>query len=327
MKALLIMPNFFNYPKEVSKELVKMGYEVDCFDDRPSTSGIIKAIIRVKKDLINIYIKSYFEKIMKIVKSKKYDVFFLISGQSLSFDEKMIGRIRESQPQARFLLYQWDAVENFPAIEKVQKFFDKCYSFDKKDVENNPKLKFLPLFYIRRYEEIGRNQIIDYKYDFSFVGTAHPKKYKFINQMTEQLSRVYPRQFIYFFFPSRIVYFYRKIVNKELRNAKYSEFHYTPLNGQELDEIITNSKCILDSAQAGQSGLTIRVIESLGAKRKLITTNTDIVNYDFYKEENIYLYEGAFYYNSTFFNNPYVDLEEEIYKKYSLNSWLNEIFY
>ena len=42
-KLLLIMPNFFDYPQAICEELEKMGgwgYEVDCFDDRPSTNGI-----------------------------------------------------------------------------------------------------------------------------------------------------------------------------------------------------------------------------------------------------------------------------------------------
>lgn len=47
-KLLLIMPNFFDYPQAICEELEKMGgwgYEVDCFDDRPSTNGMVKAII------------------------------------------------------------------------------------------------------------------------------------------------------------------------------------------------------------------------------------------------------------------------------------------
>lgn len=325
MKVLLIMPKFFDYPQEISKELGRMGYEVDFFDDRPSTSGIIKAIIRIKKDLINGYIQSYFNKVMKTVKSKQYDVVFLISGQSLSFSEKMIAEIKSTQPTAKFVLYQWDSLKNFPAIQNVHKFFDKCYSFDPDDVDANDNLKFLPLFYTSRYERIAKNQPTQYKYDFSFVGTAHPKKYKYIKKMSEQLYTIYSKQFIYFFFPSRIVYFYRKLCNPELKYAHYGDFHYVPLNSSQMDDIITNSRCVLDSAQIGQVGLTIRVLETLGAKKKLITTNEDIVNYDFYREENIYVYNGDFDYSSKFFSESYVELPDEIYCKYSLNNWLKEI--
>lgn len=325
MKLLLIMPGFFNYPELITDELQQMGYEVDFYDDRPSTNAWMKAAIRVNKKLVQRYIKRYFKKIIGNVYNTKYDVVFVISGQSFSFSENMVRKLKESQPKAKFVLYQWDSQTNFPYIKRVQKFFEKCYSFDKRDVSETPSLTFLPLFYSRMYEEIGKRSRNTFKYDFCFVGTAHPKKYKFIRKMSEQLRSIYPNQYVYFFFPSRIVYFYRKIMNKELHKASISEFHFKPLKGQEMNDIYEESRCVLDSAQDGQQGLTIRTIEALGAKKKIITTNEDIVNYDFYKKENIYVYRGQFDYSSEFFTLPYHDVEQGIYDKYSLRNWLAEI--
>lgn len=327
MKILLIMPQFFDYPQEIIKELNIMGYEVDFYDDRPSTNAWVKAVIRINKNFIYSYIKSYFNKIMKTVKTKKYDIVFLISGQSLSFNENMIQSIKNCQPQAKFILYQWDSERNFPYIKNMHKFFDKCYSFDKNDTERNLYLKFLPLFYTRKYEDIGKRHKKGYKYDFCFVGTAHPQKYKYIKMMSQQLKEVYPNQFIYFYFPSKIVFLYRKLMNRELKRAHLNEFHYTPLKGEQMNTVYESAKCILDSAQAGQSGLTIRVFETLGAKKKLITTNKDIVNYDFYRPENIYVYDGEIDLNNIFFKCQYQEISEEIYKKYSITSWLKEILY
>ena len=217
-------------------------------------------------------------------------------------------------------------VKNFPYIKKIEPLFDDCYSFDRNDVNADEKLKFLPLFYTRQYEMIGREKKKDYKYDFCFVGTAHPKKYKFIQLMSNQLKQVYTNQFIYYFFPSRIVFIYRKIFNKELKHARYNEFHFEPLKGEKMNFVYSNSKCVLDSAQEGQLGLTIRVLEALGAKKKLITTNEDIVNYDFYNKENIYVYDGkTFDFNSPFFKSEYKELDKEIYEKYSLRNWLHEM--
>lgn len=325
MKLLLIMPKFFDYPEIIVDELNEMGYEVDFFDDRPSTNAWIKAAIRINKNLIRTYIKKYFESVMKTVRNKKYDVVFLISGQSLSFSESMINEIKLCQKDAKFVLYQWDSQTNFPYIKQVQKYFDKCYSFDRRDIEETPSLKFLPLFYSRKYEEIGKRNNTNFKYNFCFVGTAHPKKYKFIKMMSEQLKSVYPNQFIYFFFPSPIVYFYRKIMNNELRKAKYNEFHYVPLKGKDMNDVYETSRCVLDSAQDGQLGLTIRVLEALGAKKKLITTNEDVINYDFYKPENIYVYEGKIDLENVFFTHEYKEVSKEVYEKYSLRSWLKEI--
>ena len=121
------------------------------------------------------------------------------------------------------------------------------------------------------------------------------------------------------------MFFYRKIMNPELRYAHYSEFHFNPLSGKEMNQVFADSKCVLDSAQAGQIGLTIRVLEALGAKKKLITTNEDVVNYDFYREENIYVYNGTFDYTSKFFKEPYREVETSIYQQYSLRNWLMKI--
>lgn len=319
------MPNFFDYPDVLKEELLKLGYETDFFDDRPSSNPWVKAIVRINRDLINHYIEKYFRQMMEVVSKKSYDVVFLISGQSLSFNEDMINELREVQPNSKFVLYQWDSQKNFPYIIKMQKYFDECYSFDKNDVDNNSRLKFLPLFYSNSYREIGKMNTKNFKFDFSFVGTAHPKKYKFVKKMSEQLIRVYPNQFIYFFYPSRIVYFYRKIFSKELKRAQYSEFHFNSMSREEISKIYEESRCILDSAQSGQTGLTIRAIESLGAKRKLITTNKDIVNYDFYTPENIYIYQDEIDFDDIFFKEEYVDIKSHIYEKYSVNNWLKKI--
>ena len=53
MKILLITPNFFDYPKIICDELKRMGHEIDWYDDRPSTSSIMKAIIRINKKYVN----------------------------------------------------------------------------------------------------------------------------------------------------------------------------------------------------------------------------------------------------------------------------------
>ena len=86
--------------------------------------------------------------------------------------------------------------------------------------------------------------------------------------------------------------------------------------------MLFKSKCILDAPQAGQTGLTIRTIECLGAKRKLITTNSDIRNYDFYNESNILVFNESVDLDSVFFTSEYKDIPKDIYEKYSLRNWL-----
>lgn len=326
MRILLITPNFFDYPEIIVDGLKKIGHEVDWFDDRPSVNSFVKAAIRMNSRLVYPLVNKYFKKVLSETSQRQYDKFILVSGQSLSFDETMIKKFKESQPNAEFILYQWDSQKNFKRIVPLQKYFDRCYSFDPQDAFRNNRLTFLPLFYSDRYKRIGKKSVKEFNYDLMFVGTAHPKKYKFINEISKELRGTFKKQYIYFFLPSRLVFLYRKLRDPEFRDAKYSEFHYRPLRSRDLDRVLSGSYCVIDSAQKGQLGLTIRVIETLGAKRKIITTNPDIKNYDFFSEENCYVYDGkSFDLKNPFFVEPYKELSKDIYDKYSISSWLKEI--
>jgi hypothetical protein len=92
-----------------------------------------------------------------------------------------------------------------------------------------------------------------------------------------------------------------------------------------MNNVYEKSRCVLDSAQDGQLGLTIRVLEAIGAKKKIITTNEDVINYDFYYPENIYVYNGKMDLDNVFFKEEYKELDKEIYEKYSLRNWLKKI--
>ena len=85
MKLLLIMPRFFNYPEVITDELKEMGYEVDFWDDRPSTNALVKAAIRINKNIIYKYIERYFNEIMKTVRTKKYDIIHFLRREMLDF--------------------------------------------------------------------------------------------------------------------------------------------------------------------------------------------------------------------------------------------------
>ena len=63
---------------------------------------------------------------------------------------------------------------------------------------------------------------------------------------------------------------------------------------EKIIEIFKKSRCIIDAPQKGQNGLTIRTIECLGAKRKLITTNKDN-EYTMYDDIPFYNYNEFLY--------------------------------
>ena len=154
-------------------------------------------------------------------------------------------------------------------------------------------------------------------YDVAFIGTAHPKKYGFVQEVVEQCEGLLDRKYIYHFLPSRLLYARHKLLSEDYRRAAYSQFHFDALTPEETEEVVSRSWCMLDSPQDGQRGLTMRTMECLGARRKIITTNEEIMGYDFYRKENVYVYRGRMDRKDPF-SSEYVDLPEDIYEKYSL---------
>lgn len=82
----------------------------------------------------------------------------------------------------------------------------------------------------------------------------------------------------------------------------------------------------MDVQHPKQIGLTLRCLETLGAKRKLITTNQDIRNYDFYNPNNILVVDrNNPVVPNGFLNTPYTEVNKGIYDKYSITSWVKHI--
>lgn len=74
-------------------------------------------------------------------------------------------------------------------------------------------------------------------------------------------------------------------------------------------------------------GLTLRPMEALFFGRKLITTNKDIKNYDFYCPENIFILDEQPDEDiRAFLNAPMKKIPFDIVSGYTAERWLNGFF-
>ena len=105
-----------------------------------------------------------------------------------------------------------------------------------------------------------------------------------------------------------------------------SEFHFAPMSQNDLLNLYRKSRIIVDMQHPNQTGLTLRTMEALGSKKKLITTNPDIVNYDFFDPQNILVVDRKKPdISEHFFRTTYSPIPKNIYEKYSVDSWLDQI--
>ena len=320
---LLICPNFFNYDKEIKKCLENQGANVELFDERPKNSFLVKVIIRIG---LNFFIKKnindHYQSLFKSIKHKKYDDILIISPEVI--DEPKLNIIKSLQPQARFILYMWDSFNNKKNSSALLDFFDKRVTFDKQDAEKY-KMQFLPLFYCNLYSDIKKNE--KYTYDLCFIGTAHSDRYEIVKKIEALGKKHNLSTYTYFYLPNSIMYWVRKLFLKSYKYGNIKDFFFQPLSQEEIVNIFKKSKVIIDINHPLQSGLTSRTLESLGSKRKLITTNGNIVDYDFYNKQNIYILDRDFpMLNTEFFSTDLYQLDYAVYSKYSLESWLINLF-
>lgn len=232
------------------------------------------------------------------------------------FDQILIIRPDKLQTEALICLrensiemtsYLFDGIENYKEQKKTLHFFDTVYSYDKKDVEKY-KLQFLTNYiYDDEIQNEKPSQIV-------FNISSFDKRFLFLEKIANYLEG----KNISFLF------MVRKSKKIDHHNIKIIKDY---LSLQEVKKIIANSKVLVDIQRENQSGLSFRVFEALGYRKKIITNNHDIVNYDFYDKNNIWVVSETNYeIPTTFFETEYVPIAEEILNKYMLSNWISVVF-
>lgn len=104
-----------------------------------------------------------------------------------------------------------------------------------------------------------------------------------------------------------------RVIRNENEYVTYNEY---------LNEILS-CRCILDFNVTSLNGLTLRPLEALFLKKKLITNNKDIINYDFYRPNNIFVLDvDDMSKIKEFIESPYEDIDEDIVNYYDFYEWL-----
>jgi hypothetical protein len=322
-RILYIGTPFFNYYEKIIAEFEAKGYSVDYYNDRPSENPFLKGILKAKQSLMESLVKKYFDRIVSETKGIPYDIVFIVNCKV--FTPAMIRELRDNQKSARFILYMWDSLVLYPNSKELITLFDKAYSFDSEDCEKNQGLTLLPLFYSKEFKKIEEEDTQKREYDIVSVCTAHPNRYKVMYDLFPKLESKGIRVYSYMYL-NRLQYYYNRVLIPEFKIAKSSEFKFTPLSEEENLEVLKKSNTVFDMQHNLQSGLTMRTIETLGAKRKMITTNINIRKYDFYNQNNIYVMDKPSLVEiEQFIKHKYEPISNEIYKKYSLESWIDTI--
>lgn len=319
-QVLFIAPEFFGYEKEIADEMRRQGAEVDFLPDRPFTSPLMKAVTRLRREWVLPLTDRFFLNSVEAFRRSRYDLIFVVVGEGLSV--RALSELRASFPGAAFVLYMWDAMRNRRLLERNLPFFDTCHTFDANDAKTFG-MKFRPLFFSPGF---ARSATPDFQYHLSFVGTAHSDRYKIVSNVTAAL----PKQtncYWYLYLQAPWVLWAHKLGNPAFRGVSMKSFRFDPLPKAAVQRVFFNSLAVLDIEHPRQTGLTMRTFETMGASKKLITTNALVKESDFFNPENILVIDRGSVPKipSSFLRSPYVPPVDAIYQKYSLAGWLNDV--
>jgi hypothetical protein len=316
-KVLLVAPQFFGYEQEIRGEIERRGAQVDFLLDRPFTSPFLKAVTRWRRQWVMGAAERYYAEHTDL--AADYDYVFVVNGQTLS--ASVLQGWRQAFKRARFFLYMWDSFGNRQDVVDNLRYFDHAFTFDRGDAERHA-IHFRPLFFSSGFES-GADAPV--QWDISFVGTAHTDRYAVASKVAAQLgSQV--RSYWYLFLQAKWVYWLYRAINPGFRRARLSDFRFDPLTKADVQRVFFGSAAVLDIEHPRQTGLTMRTLETLGARKKLVTTNASVKSYDFFSPNNICVIDRAHpVVPVDFLQTPYIDVDPVIYQRYRLAGWMDEI--
>ncbi len=310
-RILLIGPVFFDYEKEIKKELEYLGADVEFYAEKPysifyrvSKQISIKLQKKVERDYLNYVLSNV----------NNFDVFFLIRGEIVT--EDFLRTLKQKNPNAIFIMYQWDSIKNNPNYVYLIKYFDKVSTFDMVDAKTL-NINYLPLFYSKKYENLELSD--DKKYDIAFFGSYHGDRLEVVKNVSQECERL-GLDFKYHLFIPKLTLL-KSILFLKIR---LNDLKYLNINSVSINDIVKNykiTKAVLDIESPNQNGLTMRTIEVLGGGLKLITTNKKILDEDIYNESNILVINRQQIKIDKEFLDNNINIHSEIIK-FNINSWV-----
>lgn len=216
-------------------------------------------------------------------------------------DVDIVKFIRKTNNQARIIYWYWDPVFRIGLPKKSIFKNVEIWSFDPRDcIDYN--FKFNTTFY---FSDISLTKCTK-EYDVFFIGNDKGR-IEYLQQLKNKLTNLGFKGH------------YHIIPDKKQNEKK----QYKPIPYSDYLNILSKTKVLIDVMPLGQSGLTIRTMESIFFNMKLITNDHSIINQDFYLPENIFIIGKD---NEDmlvdFINSPYRELEDKIVKGYEVSNWL-----
>lgn len=308
-----------HYGQAIMVELQKRGAYVDEYDERPSQNALMKIVIRLFKKTVPQIFNNYIKNVIKQNENKDYDYILICRGEA--FTTYSIETLRNAYPRAKVVLYLWDVMHNCK-MKDVLDSCDKCMSFDPVDASEN-NIGFRPTFFVDDYLSVKETN--NFMYDVEFICTLYHPRHKMIKELRRQFEQQNIRFFTYLYVPGIIRYIQESLFHFPFYSFK--EISFTPISISGTIDILNKTKCILDVNPPYQTSLSTRAHEAIAARRKYITTNKHIKDYEYYNPNNVLVVDiNNPIIPKEFLETPFEPVSEQIMHKYSVRGLVDDLF-
>lgn len=222
----------------------------------------------------------------------------------------VIEYINKKHPLKRIIFWYWNPVRKSLPVENIRHLKCELWSFDQDDCERYG-LKENTQFYFSNID-YANNSFLEY--DILFVGKDKGR----LNSLLELKKN---------FIDQGLNCEFHIVSDSKVYNSKKNYEYSEAIPYESILELISRSVAVLDFVSEGQYGLTLRPLEAMFLKRKLITNNSEIRNMDFYNPSNIFILGiNRIEDLSEFLNTPFVEIDDDIVMKYAFSNWLKRFY-
>lgn len=314
MKICIVSYDYWDYDAHIGEALRKKNVEVlqlnlSKFTHKNLGNRLHNAFSKtfLKKNLKNLKRKEFI--FNELRKSGKQDQILVINPEL--FDRETHEFLRNQTE--RYIAYLYDSVARNP-VEHLLDLFDDVFSFDQEDCRKFGFKKISNYNYISDFQNNTKPNV-DLVYLASFDERLH-----FLEKIQTQLERISAK---YLFIIAGKQGWKKKFTN-DSKSVIYQR-NFIPHN--EIPKIYAEGKGIVDLVREGQTGLSFRFFEAMGLRKKVVTNNIAVQEYDFYNPKNILVIEDdVSVLQKSFFETDYEKLPKEIYQKYTIENWVEEVF-
>lgn len=315
MKICLISFDYWGFDQHIIDALQKQGIEASHINLNDFTYSYPNIISRVSNGLSKVIL----DKNIKIIKKQNFvldkleklghqDIILTIRPDLLDRKTHEIIKTKTN----RYIAYLYDSTKRFPVSHLSKGIFDEIFSFDR-DESNYFNFKRISNYIYLPKKEIDLNAT--YK-NSVFMVISKDSRLKTLDAISRKLDDL------------NIDYKFIVKSNKDLGNINPKiEWTKNDIGSEEMQNMIEESKIMMDISRSASTGLSFRVFESLAYQKKLITTNEAVKRYAFFDPNNILVIDPKnVEIPKKFFETPYNPVDKDIYYKYTIENWVKTVF-